>query len=354
MKKLTLTNDKKNTNIEIPVDFIDIYMPEASGEALKVYLYLCRAAQDPSIVLSVNDMADLFDVTPKRILQSLSYWQDCGLLDLSYDGGELSEIRLVSDVSPAAVPSERRPQLPGARENIRLLSADTSADAKGSGTKSEADVLDPSVLDRDAEFSELLGLSEYYLKHPLNASQRNTLGICYLMFNRQSDIVEYLLEYCIEHGHTSFHYIEGVARGWKDDGYETLAEIKAGTSLRNKTVYSIMNAFGLGNRSPVREESEYIAKWTADFDLPVILKACERTMAAIHAPSFRYTDSILSSWRENGVRTEQDIDDADRRFRTQKAAEASRNTKTAKPNPFRNFDERDTDYDSVINGYLNN
>ena len=121
------------------------------------------------------------------------------------------------------------------------------------------------------------------------------------MFGRQSDVVEYLLEYCIEHGRTSFHYIESVARGWKEDGYETLAEIKAGTALRNKLVYSIMNAFGLGNRSPVREELEYIEKWTSDFNLPVILKACERTMAAIHAPSFRYADTILSSWKESGV-----------------------------------------------------
>ena len=352
MKKLTLTNDKKNTNIEIPVDFIDIHMPQASGDALKVYLYLCRAAQDPSIVLSVNDMADLFDVTPKRILQSLSYWQDCGLLALSYEGGELSEIRLVSSVTEAA-PAEVYPQTLGVRENIRLVSEAPSAVHAGTETKSEADVLDPSVLNRDAEFSELLGLSEYYLKHPLNASQRNSLGICYLMFGRQSDIVEYLLEYCIEHGHTSFHYIEGVARGWKEDGYGTLADIKAGTALRNKTVYSIMNAFGLGNRAPVREETEYIAKWSGDFDLPVILKACERTMASIHAPSFRYTDSILSSWKESGVRTEQDIDAADRRFRSQKASEGPRNVKPAKPNPFRNFDERDTDYDSVINGYLN-
>ena len=354
MKKLTLTNDKKNTNIEIPVDFIDIHMPQASGDALKVYLYLCRAAQDPSIVLSVNDMADLFDVTPKRIIQSLSYWQDCGLLDLSFDSGELSEIRLVSAESAPAPAAEIRPQMISAHENIRLVSEAPSAAYADTGIKSEADVLDPSVLDRDAEFSELLGLSEYYLKHPLNASQRNSLGICYLMFGRQSDVVEYLLEYCIEHGRTSFHYIESVARGWKEDGYETLAEIKAGTALRNKLVYSIMNAFGLGNRSPVREELEYIEKWTSDFNLPVILKACERTMAAIHAPSFRYADTILSSWKESGVRTVQDIDAADQRFRSQKTAEAPRNGKTVKPNPFRNFDERDTNYDSVINGYLNN
>ena len=353
MKTLTLTKDQNDSHIEIPVDFIDTMMPQASGEALKVYLYLCRAALDPSISLSANDMADLFDVTPKRVLQSLSYWESCGLLALSYTGEELSEIRLVSNTAPQAAKPSDRPAAPAVKENIRLIRTDAAGTVPPVQPVKKTDVLDPSVLDRDAEFSELLGLSEYYLKHPLNASQRDALGICYLMFDRQSDIVEYLLEYCIERGRTSFHYIESVARGWKESGYRTLADIKSGTALRNRNVYSIMNAFGLGNRAPVREETDYITKWTSDFDLPVILRACERTMANIHAPSFRYTDTILSSWKESGVRTEKDIDAADERYRQQKPAEPVRSTRPVKQNAFRNFDERDTDYDAVINGYLN-
>ena len=352
MKRLILTREQKNINIEIPVEFIDIQMPQASGDALKVYLYLCRAAQDPSIALSVTDMADLFDVTPKRIMQSLSYWQDCGLLALSYEGNELSEIRLINASPAGEKPAEVRPAAVGAGENIRLVSNVPSAGTADTAPKSEADVLDPSVLDRDAEFSELLGLSEYYLKHPLNSSQRRSLGLCYLMFGRRSDVVEYLLEYCIEHGRTSFHYIEGVARGWKEDGYETLADIKAGTALRSKNVYSVMNAFGLGNRAPVREEAEYIEKWTAEFDLPVILKACDRTMARIHAPSFRYADTILSSWKESGVRTVQDIDAADLKHQAQKPAETVRSQRPAKQ--IVNFEQRDTDYDRIVSGYQNN
>ena len=366
MKTLTLTKEQKDSHIELPLDFIDTEMPQASGDALKVYLYLCRAAVDPSVRLSVTDMADLFDVTPKRILQSLSYWESCGLLALSYSGEELSEIRMVSGKSHAR-PEEPHPASQKTRENIRLITdvpsepaapeytGDTrrTAGRYPETTEKKADVLDPAVLDRDAEFSELLGLSEYYLKHPLNSSQRSSLGICYLMFGRQSDVIEYLLEYCIERGRTSFRYIEGVARGWKADGYETLQDIKAGTHERNKTVYTIMNAFGLGSRQPAEVESDYIAKWAAEFDLPVILAACSRTMEAIHAPSFRYADSILSSWKESGVRTVKDIEAADREFRAQKPQDAGRSSKPARPNAFRNFDERDTDYDSVVSGYLN-
>ena len=351
MKRLILTREQKNINIEIPVEFIDIQMPQASGDALKVYLYLCRAAQDPSIALSVTDMADLFDVTPKRIMQSLAYWEECGLLALSYSGGELSGIRLISDTSSSPDPGEEVPAPESAGEDL-LPAGGASAGYPDTVSDHKADVLDPSVLDRDAEFSELLGLSEYYLKHPLNSSQRRSLGLCYLMFGRRSDVVEYLLEYCIEHGRTSFHYIEGVARGWKEDGYETLADINAGTALRSKNVYSVMNAFGLGNRAPVREEAEYIEKWTAEFDLPVILKACDRTMARIHAPSFRYADTILSSWKESGVRTVQDIDAADLKHQAQKPAETVRSQRPAKQ--IVNFEQRDTDYDRIVSGYQNN
>lgn len=72
MKNLNLRSSINREFIEIPVEFIDQYMPIASTEALKVYLYLMRSVMDPSALLSVYDMADLFDVTPNRILQALS------------------------------------------------------------------------------------------------------------------------------------------------------------------------------------------------------------------------------------------------------------------------------------------
>ncbi len=55
-------------------------------------------------------------------------------------------------------------------------------------------------------------------------------------------------------------------------------------------------------------------KWLKDygFSLEVISEACSRTMAAIHQPSFPYTDKILASWKKQGVKSLNDIQSADR------------------------------------------
>ena len=95
MKKLSLKSRNFGGFVQLPVEFIDSYLAEAGGTALKVYLYLVRCLQDPAVALSLNDMADLFDVTPNKVLQALLYWQQLGLLQVSFDDGEATGITLL-------------------------------------------------------------------------------------------------------------------------------------------------------------------------------------------------------------------------------------------------------------------
>ena len=360
MKKLSLRSRIANEFLEIPVDFIDAYMPAAPADYVKVYLYLMRAALDPSILLSVNDMADLFDVTPNKVTQALSYWEAEGLLSLDFSDGELSDITILPYKSASApaqpvqsVPAEVLSVKPEA--NVPVSVPRVSAPAVSAPEVTEAAPeperpYDYSALADDENFSEILSVAEFYLKKPMTPLQRESLGFCYLLFDRDTEIVEYLLEYCIERGHYSFHYIEAVAKGWKEEGLTTLPAIRAASEKRNSTVFSIMNAFGLGNRMPVKDETDYIENWTESFDLPIILEACSRTMSAIHTPSFKYADSILASWKKNGVHDKKDIDALEQKHREQAKKVPEKAEKQSK-NAFRNFEGRNTDYNSLIASY---
>lgn len=355
MKKLQLRSKIKNEFLEVPVDFIDVYMPSAPADYVKVYLYLLRVSIDPSILLSLNDMADLFDVTPNKISQSLQYWAGEGLLSLEFSDNEISDITLLPYPSKASFVSENAPavsvpvlpedaEAPAAEPTeVRIAAPERIAPAVNAP-------MDLHALDHDDEFANLLELTEFYMKKPITSTQRASLGFCYLLFDRQSDIIEYLLEYCIERGHFSFHYIEAVAKGWKNDGLTTLDAIREETSKRNENVYGIMNAFGLGSRMPVKDETDYIESWTRDFDLPIILEACSRTMSSIHTPSFKYADSILNSWKKNGVKDKNDIDALDR-LRQSKGQKASAEKPVKKNNAFHNFEERSVDYNAMVANY---
>lgn len=352
MKKLQLRSKIKNDFLEIPVDFIDIYMPAAPADYVKIYLYLLRASLDPSILLSMNDMADLFDVTPNKITQGLRYWASEGLLSLEFSDNEISDITILPFRSRETAP-ERADYDIFAPVSSEKTVQETVPVQELPASESPAAVpapLDLHVLDEDEAFSDLLAVAEFYMKKPLTSTQRESLGFCYLLFDRQNDIIEYLLEYCIERGHFSFRYIEAVAKGWKEDGLETLEAIKDHTSKRNETVYSVMNAFGLGSRMPVKDETDYIENWSKDFDLPIILEACSRTMSSIHTPSFKYADSILSSWKKNGVRNRSDIDALDQQ-RMSKAAKPSADKSPKKNNSFHNFEERGIDYNAMVANY---
>ena len=363
MSKYYLRSPMKTESLGVPVEFIDSFMPSASGEAVKVYLCLLRASQDPSKEMSAEEMEDLFDMTEKKLMQSLVYWEEKGLLKLEKENGEILGLELLKlgtapeSASPAREPEPLFPKDPFRVRAVTPAEREESAQPESPRTEALGEDLPEDRpfnihdLDEDETFSELLGLAEYYLRRPLTSSQRESLGTCYLLFGRQFDVVEYLLEYCIEQGHQSFRYIESVARGWQQEGLRTLPEIKAAAAERNRAASAVKKAFGITNRNLVRDETDLLEKWTKRFDQELILEACRRTMAAIHSPSFPYADSILRAWEEKGVTALKDLEavDRERKAKLAKSAEGKAPAKTG--NAFRNFDERETDYSDLIRYY---
>lgn len=348
MKKLSLHSALQNEYIELPVSFIDRFMPQAPEAALKLYLYLLRAVRDPSILLSVNDMADLFDVTPNQILKAFSYWESYGLLALDMHGSELGGIRMLP------IPAESVPE----EAHTAPAPVKDAEPAARVPAPQEPAPQDYQEVYAEEAFGNLLKLMECYTGKPVSAVLRSAIADCYLMFGRQTDVMEYLLEYCAEMEKTSPYYIRTVARNWKEDGLDTLEKIRA-ERTRQKQESSryarVLKAFGL-NRRLISEERAYCDRWEADFSEELILEACRRTVMAIHEPSFQYADSILEGWKGSNVRTLQDVAEYDK-LRT--AVRQNRNgeenagrekpaEKAAKRSSFHNMDERKGSYSTLI------
>ena len=57
--------------------FIDTYMAGASGEYVKVYLYLLRHQQEE---VSIGQIADALNHTEADVQRALAYWQRAGVL----------------------------------------------------------------------------------------------------------------------------------------------------------------------------------------------------------------------------------------------------------------------------------
>ena len=222
-------------------------------------------------------------------------------------------------------------------------------------------------LSQDEEFSQLLYIAQKYMNKVFTPRDCQVFAYLYEDLGMGSELLEYLVEYCVQNGHTSVRYIEAVARNWHEKGIRTAQEAKDYSSAYNKDSFAVMKAFGINSRKPAAPEQKLMDKWFRDygFTREVVLEACDRTITAIHNPSFQYADKILTDWKKSGVRVLGDIRELDhkrmadkeqnaqardkrlQKYDTGVSTQGSRPRKGA-PNQFHNFEQRDTDYDALM------
>ena len=142
------------------------------------------------------------------------------------------------------------------------------------------------------------------------------------------DVIELLLSYCTANGHCGMRYIEKVALSWAEEGITTEEKAVEYIELRKTGFRTIMKAFGQ-NRLPVATEENYMKTWLQEYKLPmdVVKMACERTVMQTGKAAFAYTEKILKSWKDAGVKSVSDVEELDKAF----AAKKAQNTPTEQP-----------------------
>lgn len=334
--------------------FIDNYMMNANGEFVKIYIYILRCLGDPahSANLTVVDFADIFACTENDILRALKYWENAGLIQLGFENGTLKSIE-VNDLSAKTKSGHTT------ESAVTVISTESASTAK-TVSQNTASSPELSTLVNNPEIKQILGVAQQYIGKTLSSSETNILLYIYDELSFSFDLIDYLLEYCASNGHRELRYIEKVAIAWHEAGITTVTRAKDYTSSFSNTYFSIMKAFGIANRLPAQPEKDVIEKWTHvyGFSLDVILAACNKTIDTIHQPSFKYADSILSKWKQKGVKSIPDIQRLDTIHENQKsinAANAASNANaTVKKTGFNNFPQRtDIDMNELEKALLN-
>ena len=354
MKELKLTKYVQTNATVLDNEFIDRYMVRANGEYVKVYLLLLRHMNQSSGCLSVSELADLLECTEKDVLRALRYWKSEGLLDYLDD---TPDDPAPNNTVHSSVPAS---ELHDAQSGYMTSSIPAGSVSDYSAPASTTNIQQYRSRKERAEFKELLFVAEQYLGKTLSATDIDQITYIYDTLNMSAELIEYLIEYCVENGHKSMHYINKVALSWHEENITTVNLAKTSSFLYNKNCYCVLNAYGIKGRGPAASEIAYIRKWSEEygFALEVILEACDRTMNAIHQPSFDYTDSILKRWKDKNVRQLKDIDavDADYRKEKERAKELAKERKRQQQaqktavnpnNKFNNFDGRSYDMNDL-------
>lgn len=218
--------------------------------------------------------------------------------------------------------------------------------------------MDPCSLSGNEEFSQLLYIAQKYLNRTFTPTDCDVFAHLYGELHMPAELLEYLVESCAQNGHTSIRYIEKVGLNWHAKGFKTADEAKTQSMGYKKDIFAVMRAFGLSGRNPADSEIDLMDKWFGAFGFTreIVVEACSRTMAAIHKPSFQYTDTILTEWSRAGVRTMRDVENVTRLRKEKKAREGKNGGQAEKKrtgNRFHNLEEHGYNYDEMIWSMIN-
>lgn len=365
MTAINISSDIATSFTTVSDIFIDQYMPKANGEFVKVYLYLLRATGSGAGIATISEIADHFSNTEADIIRALNYWASEGILQLqsgadgqimginlcslSVSGMQAAQSNIQSAVADNAAQNNfQNSVVNNATQNIlkngvvnnaaqNISTADIRMQdsvvekLKSQTTDKAASSQKEYTLDEIKEFrknpdiSELFFIIETYLKHTLSSTDTNMVLYWLDELHFSTDLVEYLVEYCITKGHSSLRYMNKVALGWADAGIKTVDQAKDDAAAHSQIYYSVMKALGITGRNLVDSEVSLINKWVGEygFDIELVKAACSKTISAIQKPSFEYTDSILANWRKKDVHTLKDVEVLDANFAKANKASAT-------------------------------
>lgn len=331
-------------------EFIDQYMAAANGEYVKVYLYLLRCGQEhPDIV----QIADALNHTEADVKRALAYWEKAGALQMGTGAQEAAAAEnqtAASRMIQCQAAENRGSKRPAAKSTGPA--GKTPASEIESGTRTTYSQEQVNQLATDEEFTQLLYIAQKYLNKVFTPRECEVYAYLYDGLKIPAELLEYLTEYCVQGGHISIRYLETVALNWHQKGLVTVEAAKAYATGFTKNSFAVMKAFGLTDRGPGDSEKELIECWFMEygFTKEVVLEACNRTMATIHSPSFRYADKILKQWKTAGVRSLKDIEVLDQKHQKhQNQPGKQKSAAGRKPaNQFHNFEQRNTDYNSMV------
>lgn len=410
MTAINISSDIATSFTTVSDIFIDQYMPKANGEFVKVYLYLLRATGSGAGIATISEIADHFSNTEADIIRALNYWASEGILQLqtgadgqiigvnlcslSVSGMQAAQSNIQSTVADNAAQNNlqngvvnnatqnnlQNSVVNNAAQNISTANIrmhdsvveklKSQTPDKAASSQKEYTLDEIKEFRKNPDISELFFIIETYLKHTLSSTDTNMVLYWLDELHFSTDLVEYLVEYCITKGHSSLRYMNKVALGWADASIKTVDQAKDDAAAHSQIYYSVMKALGITGRNLVDSEVSLINKWVGEygFDIELVKAACSKTISAIQKPSFEYTDSILANWKKKDVHTLKDVEVLDANFAKANKASATGSSQgtnaangSSKPksnnssskNKFNNFNQRNNDYDKLEKLFLN-
>lgn len=311
------------SNTEIPDIFFTEYFSDASGDFIKVYLYLLFLSKYNKEV-KLNDLSKKIAVTFPVIQEAISFWEQSGAITKKGSGyiiNNLQEIELHKLYSP----------------NLSI--------SKETAQKTQKDKLRAKAIE---------SINTMFFQGIMSPSWYSDIDLWFKKYEFDEEVMLALFRYCFEKSALHRNYVKAVADAWHSNNIKTFSELDRyfeNQEKLNKIKKSISKKLGL-TRKLTQYEEAYIEKWICEYNysFDIIELALKRTTSKTN-PNFDYLDKIISDWKDRNLTNSDAIQKylIDFKNKTQKIKELDKKTN------YQNYEQREfTNLDNLYANKQNN
>ena len=315
----------------LPAEIADSALKTASGNFLKVIIYIYRNCAEP---IDAERISACVGVPVGEVNDALLYWKNKGFL---------------TEVVPAAASSaqdaaEKSPPQPKnttdkTAEGYSEQTYETDkSDIASKKSEKEQKQLQPKHLtheyisrrsDESAEVRTLLCEAEAKLVRQISVSDKSALLLLLDYYGLPVEVILALCEYARSVGKSgNMNYIFTVGANWSKREIDTLEaadeEFKRLQSL-DKNWAPFCEITGIKRKNPTAKQSEFLASWIERYHFTKEMLSCAYEEMSKHTSemSFPYMNKILTAWYSAGVDTPEKVKAYEQEFIDKKAKKAA-------------------------------
>lgn len=307
------------SSTELPDVFFTEYLSQASGDYIKIYLYIVFLSKYGKDV-KINDLSKKLNIDFKTIQEGIKYWEDNGVITKKNTGyiiNNLQEIELHKLYKPKVA-----------------LSAESIKQTAQNQYRAKA----------------IENINNLFFQGIMSPSWYSDIDLWFKKYSFDEEVMIALFQYCYNRSALHRNYIQTVAEAWFKSNVKTFSDLDSLFEKQEK-LNSLYKSIGkkLGYTRPLTEyEKGYIEKWTIEyaFDLNIIEIALKKTTAKTN-PNFDYLDKLLSDWHDRGFKTVEEIE----KFLSEFKQKNKDIKKLEKNTGYNNYEQRK--YDNLNSLYAN-
>lgn len=291
-----------NSVFAVPSSVVDKYIKLASGNSLKLLLYLTRHGGE--------------SLTAERLRAELGFEELGELEDAALFWVQRGVIR--AENAPNAMPlTAASSPVPPAAEQTAVKEPPRAVKPAKPAVVSNGEIA--RSIRSSPEIKMLFDEAEKMYGRPLRENERQTIIQMSEHYGLPCEVSLMLLSFCFKLGKSTPAYISKVAENWANDEIMTaqLADerIRA-VEKQNSVENRIREALGLSSNLSASNRA-FIKTWAVDwgFGEDMIMLAYDKTIDGTGKWSFSYANRILENWKSSGVTTPQAAEKADEEFK---------------------------------------